>query len=687
MALYTDLNRKIRALIEEGAENAEALFPAGYEFEREADDADLIVCAAAPPENANAPVVFLDAPRGRSDGFYLPKEENKAREKLRGYLSAAVMTKKQREDFARHAAFVCAANEASQEAILKLLAADDTLIGVGVMDRQSALDGFCCRAVVLLADESASDADTIDFCRQMREKGVPTAAVVSSEAKKEELLEKLPEAILLGDGMDLWQIDENLAALLSSYTSMPERLFDAAKMRFYGVGRPRDMAGGMALLQRAAQNKSVGAMLLLSDLYRAGAGFPRDAVLCDHWMEEAAHCALEDLPCDNAAQLRAQENAARELTKRFSDAGRNGRAAVIAAQSQQRCERFLAAHEGDADAQEIAAQSALRLSGTAGDFAQQASAFARYAELEYACQCDLAFSEAQADDMLCRLDEWIAQALNAQDDPAADELCGAALLWQRAALEHKTDDETRTALAAYCDLSGELAYRRGDWETARQMFEECVELYGACDTPDTQRLAAAKSHLAAAQETSQEYDKACETYADAIELWQNAFERTADPSCAAEFCACLYKRARSAAAGKTADADALLSEALSSCEDMAQRFHLADIWESLALSYELRAAGERPSDESVADEEHAARLWQELYDLTYEARFDANRRAAAKRAKTDLAAITPPTKRRLAAEHVKQTALDAAKKTRDAGGRLAAQLREKFSKKNDATKQ
>ena len=92
MALYADLNRKIRVLIKEGAENAEALFPAGYDFMKEEGDADLIVCASAPPEEANAPVVFWDAPRGRNDGFCLPKEENKGREKLRAYLSAAVMT-------------------------------------------------------------------------------------------------------------------------------------------------------------------------------------------------------------------------------------------------------------------------------------------------------------------------------------------------------------------------------------------------------------------------------------------------------------------------------------------------------------------------------------------------------------------------------------------------------------------
>ena len=35
MALYADLNRKIRVLIKEGAENAEALFPAGYDFMKE----------------------------------------------------------------------------------------------------------------------------------------------------------------------------------------------------------------------------------------------------------------------------------------------------------------------------------------------------------------------------------------------------------------------------------------------------------------------------------------------------------------------------------------------------------------------------------------------------------------------------------------------------------------------------
>ena len=120
MALYADLNRKIRVLIKEGAENAEALFPAGYDFMKEEGDADLIVCASAPPEEANAPVVFWNAPRGRNDGFCLPKEENKGREKLRAYLSAAVMTKNRREDFARHAAFVCAADDASQEALLKI---------------------------------------------------------------------------------------------------------------------------------------------------------------------------------------------------------------------------------------------------------------------------------------------------------------------------------------------------------------------------------------------------------------------------------------------------------------------------------------------------------------------------------------------------------------------------------------
>ena len=686
MALYADLNRKIRVLIKEGAENAEALFPAGYDFMKEEGDADLIVCASAPPEEANAPVVFWNAPRGRNDGFCLPKEENKGREKLRAYLSAAVMTKNRREDFARHAAFVCAADDASQEALLKLLSADERLAGVGVTDRQSALDGFCCRAVVLLKDESIANADVIDFCRKMREKGVPTAAVVSSEEKKEELLETLPEAVVLGDGMDLWQIDENLAELLSPHTSMPERLFDAAKMRFYGVGRPHDMAGGMALLQRAAQNKSVGAMILLSDLYRAGAGFVRDAVLCNHWMEEAAHCALEDLPCGSVAQLRAQETAAGELTRRFSDAGRRGRAAVIAAQSQQRCERFLTEHGGDKDALALAAHSALRLSETAGDFAQQARAFARYAELESMRQCGMAFSAAQADDMLCRLDEWIAQALNAQDDSVTDALCAAALLWQRAALEQNAEDEARAALAAYCDLSGELAYRRGDWDNARRMFEECVALHGACDAPDMQRLAAAKAHLAAAQEAAKDFCGACETYAAAIELWRESFEKTADPSCAAELCACLYKHARSAAAGGTADAAAYLAEAMVFCENMAQKFHLADIWESLAFCYELRAAGERPSQESVAAEEHAARLWQELYDLTYEARFDARRRQATKRAKADLAAITPPTKGQLAAAHVKKTALDAVKKTKDAGSRLAAQIREKFSKRDDAPK-
>ena len=641
--------------------------------------ADLRICDGGQTlsqADMDMPVVMLDDNK-KEDGFaYVPADEADFAE----YLKFAVADEDKRRALMQHTPFVAVISRKDEDVLqlVQILQTQQSLVGVGVIAAAADAWKNCSAAVMFVDDQTLADALCRSACDAAKQAGIPVAAILDSTVTREQVQSVFSGITCFCDGYDLWAAAGVLQQMLHIDQLDAQSLYEGALLCLYGFGRPRDIAQSMQLLSRAAQMRHVGALICLADCGRYRIGCAYDAQMCNRLLEEAARILAEAVMCTTFKQLRQTLRDADVLMQHFIRQDKFIRARMLAVRTLEICDTYLQ-HAHDPQAIQICQDHAHRIWTFAcerDDFALTVQSFCRYAHWCFA-RIDTC-TPAQVEWILSQLDALTQQAIE-QQDHALMRLCtDTALLWQEFQTNQTDTVHTRAALIGYLDLRGELDFMDGDYAAARTAFSRCVAL---CQRQDMQQiqtmrtLAKAFARLGDVCCHQSDAQGACQAFEQAMSLWERVLEQQSDAQTVVALCQAIQKHACSAVQAEKEDALQIADDALQRIEPMTQHSTSALVWQSCAYVYGARAKLQSPSRQSVADYQHAARLWRELYELTYEENFRTEEKQAMRCAKADLQAITPPTRTQRWLQNARSQAQ-----------RVAGSLRQRADQAHDALK-
>ncbi len=646
---FSNLNREIYAYIDPNCsldEHKRAVLGELVSFTVTRQDADILVFDSVPEDYnvaEDVPLLCLADEEG-TDACFVP--ENWTKEELCAYLDCAAAGKSTRDALQEKTAFIAAVASDDVlfcEMLCDILRDRQNLGCVGITTMAHVENA---RILVVYLDEAlAGDMEAKAACQAQK---LPVLVVLAKGMTRAQAKDFCPDAFDICDLYDVWQIQESLHRMLN--LGDEDMGFYAGLLTLFGIGRHRDVAHGMRSIKRSAQMGDEKALLFLSLCRRYAVGCKKNTIKSGQRMAQAAQSLLDEKKERTAEDIQRLAILSKFISDDLLAQGNFQRARRIAAQAHRLCEEYVQQHE-DAQSLDACAQAALQaacLAQDEGDTQAYVTLYLQYADFSFRAkqgQQGASFTREKCDEVLGSLDT-IAQYLLADADQkdAALKCIEIGINWQQYVFDTWQDDAARAALAAYLEQRGQLYLQASD-ARAVEDFTTCIELcrdYAAAENA-ARFEANCYLNLGCAHFACEQYEASFETLQTAKALWEKRYEASGDADSASALCTSLQCLAKTAVAMQHESAIDLCNEAVERCEEFANLFQCAPVWESLAYSYGVRAKFFSPSPLSVEDYKKEASIWHQLHVLTYEPFYEEAQKAALTAAKADEKTFAPPT--------------------------------------------